>query len=296
MNTIAVITSKQRNKINPVRRLNQKQKKQFYIFNKNLCEPRVCWHTFYRNLVFFKTYMNTIIDFMKRHYKIILAVVLLSATLFAFRNNSTTQTTDSEKDKMLLELLTFVIEKGHYSPSTIDDTFSKGVYKDYIQALDPSKRFFLQSDIDEFSKFETQIDDQLLNRDLTFFELTYNRLITRMDEGKNLYKEILSSPFDYTVDESFNTDYEKAPYAKDATELKDKWRKQLKLSTLSSLTDRLKIQENKEKGIVEKESKTDSDELNPGEFKDDLNISTKNKSDKTADDKPKTFEIGRAHV
>jgi carboxyl-terminal processing protease len=58
--------------------------------------------------------------------------------------------------------------KGHYSPATIDDAFSKGVYKDYVQALDPSKRFFLQSDIDEFSKFETELDDQLINKDLTF--------------------------------------------------------------------------------------------------------------------------------
>jgi carboxyl-terminal processing protease len=233
--------------------------------------------------------MNTITDFMKRNYKIILAVVLLSATLFAFRNNSTTESVDSEKDKMLLELLTFVIEKGHYSPATIDDTFSKGVYKDYIQALDPSKRFFLQSDIDEFSKFETQIDDQLMNKDLTFFNLTYNRLIKRMDEGKLLYKEILSSPFDYTVEESFNTDYEKTPYPKNSSELKEKWRKQLKLSTLSSLTDRLKIQENKEKGIVDKDTKSSSDVLVPGELNDDLNNSSNDKSDKSADEKPKTL-------
>ena len=233
--------------------------------------------------------MNTTIDFMKRNYKIILAVVLLSATLFAFRNNSTTENLDSEKDKMLLELLTFVIEKGHYSPATIDDTFSKGVYKDYIQALDPSKRFFLQSDIDEFSKFETQLDDQLMNKDLTFFNLTYNRLIKRMDEGKLLYKEILSTPFDYNVDETFNTDYEKTPYPKNAGELKEKWRKQLKLSTLSSLTDRLKIQENKEKGIVDKDSKSSTDVLNPGEFNDDLNNSANEKSDKSADGKPKTL-------
>jgi carboxyl-terminal processing protease len=46
----------------------------------------------------------------------------------------------------------------------LDDAFSKGVYKDYVQALDPSKRFFLQSDIDEFSKFETELDDQLINK------------------------------------------------------------------------------------------------------------------------------------
>ncbi|KKP30616.1 MAG: hypothetical protein UR20_C0054G0017, partial [Candidatus Woesebacteria bacterium GW2011_GWE2_31_6] len=39
---------------------------------------------------------------------------------------------------------------------------------DFIQALDPSKRFFLQSDIDEFAKYETDLDDQLINKDLTF--------------------------------------------------------------------------------------------------------------------------------
>jgi carboxyl-terminal processing protease len=40
-----------------------------------------------------------------------------------------------------------------------------------IVALDPSKRFFLQSDIDEFSKFQLQLDDQLLNKDLSFLIL-----------------------------------------------------------------------------------------------------------------------------
>ncbi|MBF2707903.1 carboxy terminal-processing peptidase [Flavobacterium soyangense] len=233
--------------------------------------------------------MDTIIDFMKRNYKIIIAVVLLSVSLFAFKINST-KSVDPEKDKMLLELLTFVIEKGHYNPATIDDTFSKGIYKDYIEALDPSKRFFLQSDIDEFSKYETLLDDELLNKDLTFFELTYNRLMKRMDEGKNLYKDILSAPFDYSVNETFNTDYEKAPYAKTVAELKERWRKQIKLSTLSSLTDRQKIQENKEKGIVDKDNKSTSDVLNPDGIIDNSNDSEKDKTDKSSDGKPKTFE------
>jgi carboxyl-terminal processing protease len=233
--------------------------------------------------------MDTIINFMKRNYKIILAVVLLSASLFAFKINST-KSADPEKDKMLLELLTFVIEKGHYSPAKIDDTFSKGIYKDYIQALDPSKRFFLQSDIDEFSKYETELDNELLNKDLTFFNLTYDRLIIRMEEGKKLYKDILSAPFDYTIDETFNTDYEKAPYTKNAQELKERWRKQIKLSTLSSLTDRLKIQENKEKGIVDKDNKSTSTPAKPGDITDILKDSEKAKKEKSADEKPKTYE------
>jgi carboxyl-terminal processing protease len=230
--------------------------------------------------------MDTIINFMKRNYKIIIAVVLLSVSLFAFKINST-KSVDPEKDKMLLELLTFVIEKGHYNPAKIDDTFSKGIYKDYIEALDPSKRFFLQSDIDEFSKYETLLDDELLNKDLTFFDLTYNRLMKRMDEGKKLYKDILSTPFDYSINETFNTDYEKAPYAKNAQELKERWRKQIKLSTLSSLTDRLKIQENKANGIVDKDSKGSSDVLKSEEFVDNTSDTEK---DKSSDGKPKTFE------
>ncbi len=231
--------------------------------------------------------MDTIISFMKRNYKIIFLVVLLSASLLAFKINST-KIEDPEKDRMLLELLTFVIEKGHYNPATIDDEFSKGVYKNYIEVLDPSKRFFLQSDIVEFSKYETEIDDQILNKDLAFFDLTYNRLMKRMEEGKIFYKDILSKPFDYSIEESFNIDYEKMPYAKTEIELKERWRKQIKLSTLSSLRDRLKTQENKEKEIVDKEDEemeTEAEKLTINPI-DSENNKTKNPSGEN----PKTFE------
>ena len=70
--------------------------------------------------------MNTIIQLMKRHYKILLIVVALSVGLWSFIPKA--KTSDPEKDKTLLELLTFVIERGHYNPAAIDDTFSKGVY------------------------------------------------------------------------------------------------------------------------------------------------------------------------
>ncbi|MFT4983089.1 MAG: carboxyl-terminal processing protease [Flavobacterium sp.] len=197
---------------------------------------------------------------MKRNYKILLAVVLVSATLFAFKLKSEVDS-NPDKDKLLLELLTFVLEKGHYSPAAIDDSFSKGLYKDYVGALDPSKRFFLQSDIDEFSKYETELDDQLINKDLTFFNLSYDRLMKRMEESKGIYEEIMNVPFDYSIDESFNIDYDKAPYAKNTAELTERWRKQIKLSALSSLTERLRVQENKSKGVEGESDKNTQDVL-----------------------------------
>lgn len=204
--------------------------------------------------------MNTLFLFMKRNYKILLAVVALSAVLWSFASfDQKSNQNDPEKDKLLLQLLTFVIERGHYDPVAIDDTFSKGVYKDYLQALDPSKRFFLQSDMDDFKVYETKIDDQIKAKDLTFFDVTYQRYLKRMEESKVYYKEILSKPFDYALEEEINVDYDLLPYAKNQTELKDRWRKQIKLSTLSNLYDKQKLEEDNKKSKSDYKPKTFSE-------------------------------------
>ncbi|NBL64578.1 tail-specific protease [Flavobacterium sp. NST-5] len=192
--------------------------------------------------------MNAIMRFMKRNYKVLIIVVALCAALWSFvpKEIYASSEPDPEKDRLLIELLTFVIEKGHYDPATIDDDFSKAVYKNYMEAIDPSKRFFLQSDIDEFAKYQTVIDDQINARDLSFFYLTHERLVQRIGESQKYYKDILSKPFDYTKNETINTDYEKHAYAKNTAELRERWYKQIKLSTLSSLTNKLEIQEGKD--------------------------------------------------
>jgi carboxyl-terminal processing protease len=192
--------------------------------------------------------MNAITNFMKRNYKIILIVFGLSITLWSFMPKK--EVVDPGKDKALLEILTYVLREGHYSPAAMDDTFSKGLYKAYLKELDPSKRFFLQSDISDFSKYENQLDDQIKKFDLTFFELTYNRLQKRLGETRAYYKYNLSKPFDYTLDESFNTDSENQPFASNVPELMEKWKNQLKLSTLSSLNDKLTLKEKLAKGSL----------------------------------------------
>lgn len=198
--------------------------------------------------------MNAIFKYMKRNYKILLLVTVLAVALWSFIPKQQTAA-DPDKDKVLLELITFVIERGHYDPADINDDFSKGVYKGYLEGIDPSKRFFIQSDIDEFSRYETQIDDMINNRDLTFFDLTHERLLQRMEEAEDFYRDILSRPFDFTKEEQFSIDYKKQPYPKDKKALKERWEKQLKLSVLSTVTDKQKLQEETGKKPVEEGKK-----------------------------------------
>ena len=206
--------------------------------------------------------MNAIVSFMKRNYKILGIVALLAILLWGFMPGQKKH--DPDKDKLLLELLTFVIEKGHYDPAAIDDNFSKGVYKSYVESIDPSKRFFIQSDIDEFAKYEDKIDDMILNKDLTFFNVTNERMLERIKEAEDFYKDILSKPFDFTKNEDFSVDYEKMPYVKTKAELKERWRKQLKLSVLSTIADKQKVQEAKNdpnnKEVLDDEGSSKADE------------------------------------
>jgi carboxyl-terminal processing protease len=234
--------------------------------------------------------MSAILKFMKRNYKILLVIVALSVGLWSFIPKA--PVSDPEKDKTLIELLTFVIQRGHYKPAEIDDNFSKGVYKEYLSALDPSKRFFLKSDIEEFSKFETKIDEAIKDKDLTFFDLTYNRLMQRMEESKEYYKVALDKPFDYTIDESINTDYEKMGYAEGKSDLQDRWKKQVKLSALASLTEKQKLQED----IAKNANKTNAERIL--EFKDLMKERATTEAiakfekaiEKEKSEKPKTFE------
>ncbi len=180
---------------------------------------------------------------MKRNYKIILLIIAVSAVLWSFIPSKKAE--DPEKDKLLIELLAMVLERGHYSPVEIDDAFSKKVYAKYLEGIDPTKRFFLQSDFNEFSKFETQIDDLIKSSDLTFFNLTNSRLIKRMQESRSFYKAILEKPFNFNDNESIDLDFEKRPYASSKKELLERWRKQLKLQALSSITDKQKLEDDK---------------------------------------------------
>ena len=50
---------------------------------------------------------------------------------------------DPNKDKLLVELISVVLDRLHYDPKIIDDDFSKSVYDDYIKAIDPQKKFLL---------------------------------------------------------------------------------------------------------------------------------------------------------
>ncbi|KAB7528201.1 tail-specific protease [Flagellimonas olearia] len=167
---------------------------------------------------------------MKKNFVLALLVILVAVASCSFTNKSFE---NDDKDKLLLDLITYVLERGHYEPKDLDDTFSSNVFDDFIDILDPTKRYFLESDVREFEKYRFMIDDEIRNTEITFFNVVYQRLMVRMNEAKEIYKEVLAEPFDYTLDEVIDIDYDKQEFATNKKQLKERWRKQLKYNTLA---------------------------------------------------------------
>mgnify|MGYP001580405912 FL=1 len=117
---------------------------------------------------------------MKKNFKVLILAVFVAAASCSF---TTKEFNDPDKDKLLIDLITYVLQKGHYQTKEINDEFSKNVFEDFVIALDPLNRYFLAYDIEDFKIYENEIDDQMKNKDLTFFNLVYDRLMERMEEA-----------------------------------------------------------------------------------------------------------------
>ncbi|WP_250629644.1 carboxy terminal-processing peptidase [Aureibaculum algae] len=197
--------------------------------------------------------MKKIINFMKSNYKIILPIILLAGVLLSFNMK---QNPDPEKEKILLGLIRSALTQGHYQPHEINDEFSTAVYNNFIEGLDPAKRFFTQEDLKIFEKYKLQLDDQIKKEDLSFYRIVTSKYLQRVQEAKGFYKEILKHPFDFNKDEVFDVDYENKAFPKNEVELIINWQKQFKLTTLSRLHSKIEAQEDKQKEDPKAEVKT----------------------------------------
>jgi len=177
---------------------------------------------------------------MKKNIIVISLTFILGLASCSFISSNFDQT---DKDKLLLQLITYVLDQGHFVEKEINDDFSRKVFNEYLNIIDPYKRYFYESDIEEFKKYEDQLDDKFINAEIDFFDLTYNRGQKRFNESKLIYKEILNNPFDYQIDEDFNADFESLDYVKNESEMKDRWRKQLKFSSIETYNGLLDEQE-----------------------------------------------------
>ena len=130
-----------------------------------------------------------------------------------------------------------LLELYHYSQQPLDAEMSKKFFDGYLETLDPNRENLLQSDIDEFAHYRTNLDQYTLGSheaaDLTpAFEI-YQRFLERLQQHDTYVDELLKKDkFKFTGDDRLATDRRHAPYPKDLDEARQLWREKLRYQFL----------------------------------------------------------------
>jgi carboxyl-terminal processing protease len=224
--------------------------------------------------------MNNPMKFLKKNI-VIAIVILMAATASCSFINGSVDPGDKDKEQLLIELVNHVLSRNHYAPADLTDQFSQDVFKNFIYELDPAKRYFLDSDYEEFKTFEFLIDDQIRDGRVDLFNIAYERLLKREKESEIIFEEVIKEPFDFDKEEEINTDYESIPYAKNRQELKNHWRKLLKLSAIGIYNSKLEDQEDTDD--LDSMSKEASKKKTPSELEKESRMEVKNSMEENFD-------------
>jgi carboxyl-terminal processing protease len=152
---------------------------------------------------------------------------------------------DLVREKFLSQLLLQSLETFHYSEKKVNDDFSARGFKEYMEILDYSKRFFHQADIDELNEYSLRMDDEFKQGNMDLMVLATGLLQKRIKEVMGFYTEILSRPFDFSKQETLELDAEKRTYCRNGEELREYWRKILKYYCLINTVNLVRSGEKK---------------------------------------------------
>lgn len=180
--------------------------------------------------------------------------LLLSLSLlpsaYALNNSKSWDYLAPDRTQRIASLnITELLKRHHYSKDVGNQDRSSKMYEGYLKMLDPARMYFTQEDLGEFKPWKKNFANKLREGDLEPGYFMYKRQLTRLDQYLTFALAKLAKgvdSIDFTLDESLETDREKAPWAKNEAELQELWRKRLKDEVL-----RLKLASKEPKAIEE---------------------------------------------
>jgi carboxyl-terminal processing protease len=192
-----------------------------------------------------------------QQFSFALLILVLAAGCFAKEEASQSSSLQSTitKELVLGKILGDALEKMHFSKKQINDELSVEAFAKYIERLDYTKQFLLQRDIDALKTYEKKMDDQFRSGNLEVISVSSKIMQSRIKELEKFVIATLSKPISLTQKETIETDPKKRKFLKTMDELKERWRKMLKLEVMNRYVDLKEEQEGTSEDYKDKKKK-----------------------------------------
>ena len=133
-----------------------------------------------------------------------------------------------EQQSLVCKEVVALIENYNYKKLTLNDSISSLILDKYIKDLDPSRSYFLASDIKDFEQFRTTLDDSFRAGDLSAPFYIFNVYSKRYNETINYAIAHIKDKYDFNQNDTYVYDREKMPWVTSIAALNEIWKKRVK--------------------------------------------------------------------
>ena len=140
------------------------------------------------------------------------------------------------KDQQQAIILKRMIERNHYSPRPVNDSFSSNVFSNFINALDPQQDIFTSEDYKNLAQYRYKIDDELNGKSWAFLDLTTTTYRHALKRAGSIITAILQNPVDLSADDSITFIREDVKdFPNTVVTLRNRWTKWFKFQMLDNI-------------------------------------------------------------
>jgi carboxyl-terminal processing protease len=172
--------------------------------------------------------MSLLMKTMVRSCFIVLVLLLPSASI-----GLADEPLNTNRARLLGHILHQQLGSQHYNQKLSEIKLSQTAFDLYLKQLDPQKRFLLQEDVEQLQVHRNQIDNAI-RRGRLDLPLTGRELLQeKIKQVQTFTATILDEPVDPDAAEVIESDPDKYEIAANLTELRERWRKNIKFQILS---------------------------------------------------------------
>lgn len=161
------------------------------------------------------------------------------------------------KERLILNAVMNYLEALHLKPVSLDDSFSEQAFNNFIEMIDPGKRFLVQSEIDRLAEYKYKLDEQVNTRSFDFLDESEEIINSAQSRAKAIFYKVIDGDLSDLDEMSIEMDADKRDFPKDEAELELLWKKIIKYDFNNRLKSKV---ENQNKRLTEYEKANELEE------------------------------------
>jgi carboxyl-terminal processing protease len=192
--------------------------------------------------------LTTVKDMFKKVYLLVLLAAALACKASPSKpiKVSKADLTPDDQQVIVCKKIAELITNYNYKKVELNDSISTVIFDRYIKSLDENHSYFLASDIKDFQKYKTVLDDDIKAGNLNDAFFIFNVFQKRYLEHVNYSLTRLNESFDFDKKESFVYDRDKLPWPASQAEMDQMWGQRVKYDLLNLKLASKDMTQNKE--------------------------------------------------